>query len=163
LLLDKVFIPVITSLGLQIKEEKAGMLELNYWFFVLLLNFLVLIYVLNIILFKPLVNLFTEREGSIKGSLDAAKEMNQRKEEAIAAMDRELKEARNKSNEIFESLRKEGMSRQKEILEGANKQAHDFIERAKAELKSEAEKGRQKLRSDVEKFSDEIVKKLVGA
>jgi F-type H+-transporting ATPase subunit b len=139
------------------------MLELNKWFFVLLLNFLVLLYVLNIILFKPLVKLFTEREGLIKGSLDAAKKMIQRKEDVMAAMDRELKEARNKSNEIFENMRKEGMSRQKETLEGANRQAHDFIEKAKAELKGESEKARQKLRTDVEKFSDEIVKKLVGA
>lgn len=140
------------------------MLELNLkWFFILLLNFLGLVYILNIILFRPLIKLFTDRENAIKGSLDAAKEMNRKKEEAIAAMDRELKDARNKSNEIFEKLRKEGMSRQKEILEGAGKHAHDFIEQAKAELKGEAEKARQRLRADVEKFSDEIVKKLVGA
>ena len=139
------------------------MLELNYWFFVLLLNFLVLLYVLNIILFKPLVKLFTEREDSIKGSLDAAKEMNQRKEDAVAAMNRELKEAVSKSNEIFETSRKEGLQRQKEILEGASTQAHGFIVKAKAELKTDAENARQKLRADVEKFSDEIVKKLVGA
>jgi len=139
------------------------MLELNYWFFVLLLNFLVLLYVLNIILFKPLVKLFTEREDSIKGSLDAAKEMNRRKEDAVAAMNRELKEAVSKSNEIFDTSRKEGLQRQKEILEGASTQAHEHIQKAKAELKTEAEKARQKLRVDVEKFSDEIVKKLVGA
>ncbi len=139
------------------------MLELNKWFFVLLLNFLVLLYVLNIILFKPLVKLFTEREDSIKGSLDAAREMNQRKEDALATVSRELKEAANKSNEIFEASRKEGLLRQKEILESANKQAHEHIQRAKAELKTEADNARQKLRSDVEKFSDEIVKKLVGA
>ena len=139
------------------------MLELNYWFFVLLLNFLVLLYVLNIILFKPLVKLFTEREDSIKGSLDAAKEMNRRKEDAVAAMNRELKEAVSKSNEIFDTSRKEGLQRQKEILEGASTQAHELIVKAKAELKTDAENARKKLRDDVEKFSDEIVKKLVGA
>lgn len=139
------------------------MLELNYWFFVLLLNFLVLLYVLNIILFKPLVKLFTEREDSIKGSLDAAKEMNRRKEDAVAAMNRELKEAVSKSNEIFDTWRKEGLQRQKEILEGASTQAHELIVKAKAELKTDAENARKKLRADVEKFSDEIVKKLVGA
>ncbi|MCL4476227.1 MAG: F0F1 ATP synthase subunit B [Nitrospirae bacterium] len=139
------------------------MLELNYWFFVLLLNFLVLLYVLNIILFKPLVKLFTEREDSIKGSLDAAKEMNRRKEDAVAAMNRELKEAVSKSNEIFDTSRKEGLQRQKEILEGASTQAHELIVKAKAELKTDAENARKKLRADVEKFSDEIVKKLVGA
>ncbi len=140
------------------------MLELDpKWFLVLLVNFLVLIYVLNLILFRPFLKLFSDRENAIKGSIDSAKDMDRRKEDALALMDRELKEARNKSNEIFENLRKEGMSRQKEILEAAGKQAHDLIEKAKTELRGEAEKARQKLRTDVEKFSDEIVKKLVGA
>jgi F-type H+-transporting ATPase subunit b len=139
------------------------MLEFNKWFFVLVLNFLVLLYVLNIILFKPMLRLFTERENAIKGSLEAAKEMNQRKEDAVAAMKRELKEAVIRSNEIFETMRKQGLERQKEILEGANKHAHDLIEKARGELRAEAGNARQKLRADVEKFSDEIVKKLVGA
>lgn len=138
------------------------MLELNKWFFVLLLNFLVLLYVLNIILFRPLVRLFTERDESVKGSLNAAKEMNTKKEEALASMNRELREARNKANEIFESLRRDGIGRQKEILEGANKDAQELIAKARTELKAEAEKARQKMRSDVEKFSEEIVKKLAG-
>lgn len=139
------------------------MLEFNKWFFILLLNFLCLIYVLNILLFRPLVKLFTDRENAIKGSLEAAREMNQKKDDAVAAVSRELKEAVGKSNEIFEASRKEGLQRQKEILEGAGKQAQDLIVKAKAELKTDADNARQKLRADVEKFSDEIVKKLVGA
>ncbi|HXX58419.1 MAG TPA: hypothetical protein VEI96_10500 [Thermodesulfovibrionales bacterium] len=139
------------------------MLELNSWFFVLLLNFLALLYILNIILFKPLLRLFQERDNTIKGSLAAAKEMDAKKEDALARMNRELLEARNRSKEVFERLRNGGLSRQKEMLEAAATQAHDLIEKAKGELKSEAEKARQKLRSDVERFSDEIVRKLVGA
>ena len=138
------------------------MLELNKWFFVLLLNFLVLIYVLNLILFKPLLRLFKERDDSIKGSLDAARDMDKKKEDAVAAMNHELKEARSKANELFESVRKEGLQRQKELLETAHTQAQDFILTAKGELQSEAGNARQKLRADVEKFSEEIVKKLVG-
>ena len=138
------------------------MLELNAWFFVLLLNFLALLYILNIILFRPLLRLFQERDNTIKGSLSAAKEMDAKKEDALARMNRELLDARNRSKEVFERLRKEGLSRQKEMLKAAGTHAHDLIEKAKGELKSEAEKARQKLRSDVEKFSDEIVRKLVG-
>ena len=133
------------------------------WFFLLLVNFLVLIYVLNLILFKPLLRLFKERDDSIRGSLDAAREMEKKKEDAVAAMNRELKEARSKANELFEGVRKEGLQQQKELLEGANKRAQESILTAKAELQSESGNARQKLRSDVEKFSEEIVKKLVGA
>lgn len=139
------------------------MLELNAWFFVLIVNFLVLLYILNVILYKPLLRLFAERDDSINGSLNAAKDMHARREDALATMHRELQEARNRAREVFERARQEGLSRQKGILEGANKQASEFIEKAKGELRTEAGKARQALRSDVEKFSDEIVRKLVGA
>ncbi|MGD1074861.1 MAG: ATP synthase F0 subunit B [Thermodesulfovibrionales bacterium] len=138
------------------------MLELNWWFFVLLLNFLALIFILNGILFQPMLRLFQNREDSLQGALKAAKEMQAKKEEALLLMNRELQQARNRAKEIFESLRKEGMSRQKEVLDAANKDAHDLIGKAKEELKAEAETARKRLRSDVEKFSDEIVRKMVG-
>lgn len=133
------------------------------WFVILLLNFLVLLYVLNIILFRPLMKLFKERDNSTRGSIDAAREMDKKREEVIAEMNRELKEARSKAGEIFESMRKEGQNRQKEMLEEANRNAQDLIEKARAELKTEAQNARQKLHSDVEAFSDEIVRKLVKA
>ncbi len=133
------------------------------WFVVLLLNFLGLLYVLNIILFRPLLKLFKEREAATKGSIDEAKEMDRKKEEAISEMNRELKEARIKANEVFENMRKEGAGKQKEMLEEAGKQAQTLIEKARAELKAESDKAKQKLHSDVEAFSDEIVKKLVKA
>lgn len=138
------------------------MLELNKWFFVLLLNFLVLLFILNIILFKPILMLFKNREGTIRDSLNAAKEMERKKEEAILRMNRELLDARNRAKAMFENMRNEGMNRQKELLEGAGKQSHGLTEKARAEIKAEAESARQRLRSDVDRFSDEIVRKLIG-
>lgn len=137
------------------------MLELNKWFFVLLVNFLVLLYVLNIILFKPLLKLFKEREDTVKGSLDAAKGMSDKKEEGIARLNRELADARNKARETFESIKAEGLQKQKEILSATETEASGMLEKAKAEVRTEAEKARKTLRADVEKFADEIVRKLV--
>jgi F-type H+-transporting ATPase subunit b len=138
------------------------MLELNKWFFVLLINFLILLYILNIILFRPILRVLKERDSSIKELLNAAKEMQQRREEAISRMNQELLAARAKAREIYEGLRKEGLEKQKALLDDANKKALDIIVRAKEEIRAEAEKARQRLRADVDRFSDEIVRKLVG-
>lgn len=139
------------------------MLELNKWFFVLLVNFLILLYVLNIILFKPVLRVLKERDASVKDYLNAAREMEQKREEAIAKMNQELQAARIRSREIFEGIRKEGLEKQRLLLEEANKEAIEMIGKAKEEIRIKAEKARQELRSDVDRFSDEIVRKLVGA
>ncbi len=138
------------------------MLDFTAWYFVLILNFLALVFILNIILFKPFLKLFKERDDSIGGALNAAKDMDKKREENLAMMQQELREARNKSKEIFESMRREGLNKQKEMLEEANHKARGLVERAREELRSEVERARQKLRADVDKFSDEIVNKLVG-
>lgn len=135
----------------------------KFWFLVLVVNFLVLVFVLNKILFKPLLKIFHERENTVKGSLDAAKEMNGRKEEGIARMNKELADTRNKAKEIFEVMRNEGINTQKKTLSEAEASASDMLQKAREELRKEAAKAKQALKADVEKFSDEIVRKLVKA
>lgn len=137
------------------------MLEINKWFFVLAANFFVLLFILNFILFRPLLKIFKEREDKVKGSLDAAKEINNRREESIARLNRELAEARNKAKEIFETLKTEGLQKQKEFLSSAEAEASEILDKAGADIKAEVEKARKTLRAEIDKFSDEIVRKLV--
>lgn len=139
------------------------MLEFNQWFFVLLANFLVLLFVLNAILFKPLAKVFKEREAAITSALDEAKSLAVKKEDAIAKMNAELMAAKNKAKETFDSLREEGIAKQKEMLSKAEAEAVEMIEKARKELQAEAEKARTALKADIEKFSEEIVGKLVKA
>jgi F-type H+-transporting ATPase subunit b len=131
------------------------------WLLVLALNFLVLLFILNAILFKPLMDIFKKREDSIKGDLDAAKDMAEKSEEGIAGLHRELAGARTKAKETFEAIRSEGVKHQKEVLSAAESEAVATLEKARTEIKAEAEKARQGLRADIDKFSDEIVRKLV--
>jgi len=133
------------------------------WLIVLLINFLVLVYVLNSILFRPLLAIFKERETAIKGSLDAAKEMARKKDEGLERMNRELSEARHKAKDAFEKFREEGLNNQKALLADTEKQAAVMLQTAREELKAEADKARNALKADTEKFSDEIVRKLVQA
>jgi F-type H+-transporting ATPase subunit b len=64
---------------------------------------------------------------------------------------------------MFESLKGEAVSKQKEVHSAAEAEAASILEKARAEIKAEAEKARKALRADVDKFSDEIVRKLVQA
>lgn len=131
------------------------------WFIVLAIQFIALIFILNAILFSPLMKIFKQRDDTVKGALDAAKGMTEKREEGIAKMNRELAEARTRAKEIFEALKAEGVGKQKEVLSSTEAAAVATLEKARTEIKAEAEKARQALRADVDKFSDEIVRKLV--
>jgi len=138
------------------------MLEFNGWFFVLVVNFLVLPYVLNVILYRPLLKVFKEREEGVDGALAQAKQMDEEKEKGLEEIQKSFSQVSADARAKFEELRSQGQDKQREMLEEAGKGASEHIENARATLKAEAEKARQALRADVEKFSEEIVKKLVG-
>ncbi len=137
------------------------MLEFNWTFYASAINFLVLLFILNALLFKPLLKIIKEREDTVKGNLEAARDMTGKREESIAGLNRELAESRSKAKDIFESLKGEAVNKQKEVHSAAEAEAASILEKARAEIKAEAEKARKALRADVDKFSDEIVRKLV--
>ncbi|MGD0282567.1 MAG: hypothetical protein ABSB95_09415, partial [Dissulfurispiraceae bacterium] len=90
------------------------MLEFNQWFFVLLANFLVLLFVLNLIFFQPLLKIMKERQSATAGALDEAKKMMARKEEAVVKMSAELSAAKNMAKAAFDALREQGQAVQKD-------------------------------------------------
>ncbi len=138
------------------------MLELNKWFFVQLANFLILLYVLNVILFRPFMQLFRERKEGTEGALEKARAMEKEKEEIVARIDAKLADARAQAKKIFEDLSKEGMDIQRSTIESAQNEAVEINRKAKAELEAATEKARAALKADVEAFSKQIVEKLVG-
>jgi F-type H+-transporting ATPase subunit b len=133
------------------------------WFFVMVINFFVLLFLLNIILFKPFLKIFKERDDTVKNSLEAAKDMSNKKEESISRMNRELAEARTKAKEIFDGLKTEGVDKQKEVLSKTEAEATAILDKARTDLRSEGERVRKELKAEIDKFSDEIVRKLVKA
>ena len=137
------------------------MIEFSLWFFVLVANFLILFFVLNAILFKPLAKVLEDREGAIDGALNEAKAMTVSKEESIARFNSELLSTKNRAKETFDLLKGEGLARQKEVLSKTEAEAVDMIEKARKELYTETEKAKTELKAGIERLSEEIVGKLV--
>ncbi|MGO9377090.1 MAG: ATP synthase F0 subunit B [Dissulfurispiraceae bacterium] len=130
-------------------------------FLILFANFVILFLVLRSLLFKPLAQVFKEREAATKGALEEAKNLTVKKDSAVMAMNAEMMAARTKAKASQNALRDEGVAKQKEMLSKTEAEAVQIIEKARKELQAEAEKARTALKADVEVFSDEIVRKLV--
>jgi len=139
------------------------MLDVNYWFFAQLANFILLLIILNSLLYKPFLRLFKERDENTKGALEKAKALDSEKDGLLAQIDAKLAEARGKARTSFETLSKEGAEMQRSALEAAQNEAVEINRKAKADLEAATEKARTSLRSDVETFAKQIVQKLVGA
>jgi F-type H+-transporting ATPase subunit b len=138
------------------------MLEINGWFFAQLANFLLLLVILNIMLFRPMLRLFKERESNTTGFLEDAKEMGRQQEELMSQIDARLAETRSEAKSIFEGFSKEGIDIQKETVTSSQNEAVEINRKAKEDIDSATEQARASLKTDVETFSKQIGERLVG-
>lgn len=139
------------------------MLEFNNWFFILMIQFFVLIFILNAILFKPMMKLFKERDHLIKGAMEEAQLVNEKKDKALAQMNADLANAKAQAKQIINSLKEEALVYQREVLSSVEKEAVQMIEKVRVEIKMETEKIRAILKEEAERLSEEIVNKLLKA
>ncbi len=139
------------------------MLEVNGWFFVQLANFLILLFLLNIILFKPLMKLFKERDDNTKGAIESANAMLREKDDVLAQIEGRLSGARTEARSIFEKLSDEGIEVQKSAVQSAQNESMEINKKARGELAAATDTARNTLKSDIAAFSKQIVEKLVGA
>ncbi len=137
------------------------MLEFNQWFFVLLALFISTYFILNRILFQPLLQVFRERTQAIEGSIEEAGKVQDQKDQKLQEFKRGMNEASQKAKAEFETLREEGLKSQRELLEEAGKEAQGMIETARETIRAESEKARSALRADADKYADKIVDKLL--
>jgi F-type H+-transporting ATPase subunit b len=138
------------------------MVDINYTFLVQLVNFLILIFILNTLLLKPVLRHLKERDGKIQGAHDEARENAERAEQMLATFESELAEARIKANQVFSSLEQEGIADQRAKVAAAKAEAQKILEKAQGELAGEASKAREVLQAEMAKLPGIIATKLLG-
>ncbi|MBF0473628.1 MAG: ATP synthase F0 subunit B [Nitrospirae bacterium] len=137
------------------------MIELQKWFFVLLANFIVLIILLRIILFKPLLALFAQRRNIVEEAMAAVRRYNEERTRNQSLIENEVINTNEKINTIIDTLKNEGVTLQKEYIQKAQEEALSMIEKAGKEISLEAEKARQSLKSDIVTYASEILTKVL--
>lgn len=125
------------------------------------LNFLLLLYVLNRLLFKPLLARMDERSAKISKGLEDAETAARDRELAAAEREAAVAEARKEANEMLARANKIAEDTRNEILETARAEADKVTQRAREEITGEKEKAMSELRAQVADLALEAAGKLV--
>ncbi|MBN1106838.1 MAG: hypothetical protein JXL84_25775 [Deltaproteobacteria bacterium] len=138
------------------------MLKIDYSVFVQIVNFLILIFLLNIILYRPIRKVLQQRRdemdalegaaGGLQGK--AAKHERELNENAVAA--------RREGYGEKESLRSEALDLEKKMYQDATASAAEKMEGATKERVAVLGEIRQALEKDVGLFSRELAAKILG-
>lgn len=137
------------------------MISINATVILTILNFILLVAVLSLILWKPMLKYLDERAKTIEDSLIIAEANKQRTEEIQIEHDKILQEARLKAAEIVDKAMSSASSESRAHIAEAKEQAHNVIESAKKEINMEAERIKQELRKDIASMTIDLAGKVL--
>lgn len=127
-----------------------------------IVNFLFLIWVLNLILYRPIRRVLLQRKDKITGleeSIDAASKDVLDKESAYASG---IKEARAKGMQAKENLLTAAADEERQIIEKINAKAQAELAKVREKVAQEADDARASLMQEIDGFAEAIGQKILG-
>ncbi len=127
-----------------------------------MINFLVLLFVLNLVLYKPIRNVLLERKAKIEGMQEGAQKASKDLVAGEDAYKDGLKQARSKGLKEKEAFIEAASQEEKEIIDKINKKAQANLAEIKKQVADETEQARKALEGEVEAYAKAIGEKILG-
>ena len=156
---------IFPQAGLASSEESGGggvTVTPDGSILIQIVNFLFTIWVLNILLYKPIRNILKQRKEKIDGfelSIETSNRDAKEKDEAFIAG---IKEARAKGVNQKNTLMQEASDEEKTIIAEINQKAQTELAQIRETIKKDTEVARKRLQKEVDSFANQITQKILG-
>ncbi|ACH40947.1 ATP synthase F0, B' subunit [Citrifermentans bemidjiense Bem] len=138
------------------------MINLDIAFVFQLVNFLVLVLLLNAFLYKPIRKQLAERAAQINGAKQKSAEVDREVQEKMASYEARMREIRAGAADERGTLKKEAQQQEAAILDKARSEAGASLASIKAKVAQETEDARRLLTASAETLSADICEKVLG-
>ncbi|MBK5275654.1 MAG: ATP synthase F0 subunit B [Desulfuromonadales bacterium] len=138
------------------------MIELNLAFFVQVVNFGILVLVLNIFLYKPLRKVLADRRQVIDGAREKAASVDLEVQEKMAQYESRLHEAKAEAGSRRAESLKQAQLEETSLLEKARAEATVSLGTIRDRVAKEAADARVLLKQQAELLSVDISEKILG-
>jgi F-type H+-transporting ATPase subunit b len=137
-------------------------IQINITLIIQIINFLVLLLLLNALLYKPVIAKIREREARIRNDREKAAELDGQVQEQEERHQQELAMVRQTGAQEKNALTAETKKKEAEILDKARAEAARIVEDMKASIRVEAENVRKALRAQMTPLAQSISEKILG-
>ncbi len=125
-------------------------------------NFLIMAFLLQKILFKPVTNILAQRQQQVEAFHNQAKLMQKEAEDYRCQSEAKIEAANKSAQEIINQAVKAGEESKNFILEEARESANSLLNKARTEMEYEKEKMKEELRNEVAVLSVMAAGKLLN-
>jgi F-type H+-transporting ATPase subunit b len=129
---------------------------------VMLVGFVLLIFPLNQLIFKPIFRSLDERAARIEGARNRSNQIQQEADRVLERYETAIREARTESEEARKGQLALAREEQTVLTDQARGEAEGELERARAELGQSLEEARTSLRSSAEGLATAAAEQVLG-
>ena len=127
-----------------------------------IVNFLIILFVLSKLLYKPVLAMLEKRKKEIAEGLALTEKMRQEEEKTQVKREKVLEEARREARNIVDAAKKEAEAEHKEIVATAHKEATAVLEKGKEDVAGLRAKMEHDVQSAAVELAMAMSKKLLG-
>lgn len=141
--------------------SNIALISINETLIVQLISFLIFLFLINKVMFRPLQESMAEREGLLDG---LSREISDTKEEMATLLDQleeKKEEALNEAFSMRSKLEDEGGRKATAIFSGAQQEIAELKKKTEAEVKQQVETAKQALDAESESLALVIMEKLL--
>jgi F-type H+-transporting ATPase subunit b len=134
----------------------------DYTIFIQIVTFLVLIYILNILLYKPVLSIIERRKKQLEELENEIKLFNDSVEKRVAEYEEKLKQAKAGASDLKKEIINEGTDQAKKIVDAVRNEIPLLTQEFQQKMNKEIQAARKILDSQSRKISLEIAEKVLG-
>jgi F-type H+-transporting ATPase subunit b len=129
---------------------------------VVLILFMLFVFVLNRLLFKPIGRVLDERQARIEGDTAEARAATRNSGSRLAEYEAAIKNARNEGYRRIEQERTRALQQRQQMIDDVKQKSASEIDRAKNEIAGQAAAARAQLDSEARQVAERISQVLLG-
>ena len=138
------------------------MVEINLTIVIQVVQFLILVFILNRILFRPISQAIEERDEKISAWEEKTRTLQETVRIKIESYEKELVEVRAKAQEEQQQLSNELKEREEEKVGAVFEEAAQMVASTKQALQEETKRLRQELRRQAGEMAQMVAEKVLG-
>ena len=139
----------------------GGLISIDKSLIVQFVNFFILLFILQRLLYKPFLAKMEERTSAIKASLEQAQAARAEAARAQEENEARLRKTHAEAAAIREQALREASEESRKHVEAAQAQSRKLVEDTKAQLDAEVRRARDELRREVSDLAIAVAEKLV--
>jgi F-type H+-transporting ATPase subunit b len=137
------------------------MINLDITLIIQMINFLILLYVLNLILFRPIRKIIKERNQIIDDFNTDITSMTDQAQDSMDQFEQKILEARKDGMARVQAMKEEGEEAEAQLISATNQELQAKVEEARKRVGSEIRGARDQLRAQVQAFSVAVTEKIL--